>query len=46
MELMPTEHDDVVEAEETEHTYCRDCKTVDGCSCDEQFEAWRDSQRD
>lgn len=29
---------------EEEHTYCEDCKTVDGCSCDEQYQAWKDNE--
>lgn len=28
-----------------EHTYCSDCKTTDGCSCDEQYEAMKDRER-
>jgi len=27
-------------------TYCPDCKTLNGCSCDEQYEAWKDRQRE
>ena len=25
-----------------EHTYCPECKTVNGCSCDEQYQAWKE----
>lgn len=25
-------------------TYCPDCKTLNGCSCDEQYEAYKDDQ--
>lgn len=33
-----------LEEAEEEHSYCPDCRTVDGCSCDEQYEAMKDRQ--
>ena len=28
-----------------ECTYCDGCKTLNGCSCDEQYEAYKDRER-
>ena len=25
-----------------EHSYCPECKTLDGCSCDEQYQAYKE----
>jgi hypothetical protein len=25
-----------------ERSYCPDCKTIDGCSCDEQYQAYKE----
>lgn len=30
--------------EEEENDYCPDCKTVNGCSCDEQYEVMRERE--